>query len=302
MIQQHPLIHKACERPTYLKRTQAWPPKSAESLAKVPLTVDELCRFIAIEYYMGMVRLPSMVHHWSPLLLDSQVVKNIMSRDRFNAIKAMLSLESVEDTKEARDNNRHRKVGVWLDMFNERNKTVAQTYWTPEQLQSSTAIDEQSILCKSKMTAESQRMPNKPVKQGYKIFSINDSKTGYTYWFSCAMRTSSRLSMTESSNLSKVFPKVVEAPIFTWTIFSRPPMSSLSWKKWIMGVQGHGDARFLRHLRQQEKLGKSSGERFQREVIASATFRTMASPHTSGMTAGPSISSPPSTALKLTAR
>ena len=41
------------------------------------------------------------------------------------------------------------------------------------------------------MTAESQRMPNKPVKQGYKIFSINDSKTGYTYWFSCAMRTSS---------------------------------------------------------------------------------------------------------------
>ena len=30
-----------------------------------PLTVDELCRFIAIEYYMGMVRLPSMVHHWS---------------------------------------------------------------------------------------------------------------------------------------------------------------------------------------------------------------------------------------------
>ena len=117
LLQQHPLIQKACERPTYLKRTQAWPPKSAESLAKVPLTVDELCRFIAIEYYMGMVRLPSMVHHWSPLLLDSQVVKNIMSRDRFNAIKAMLSLESVEDTHETRDNNRHRKVGVWLDMF-----------------------------------------------------------------------------------------------------------------------------------------------------------------------------------------
>lgn len=57
-----------------------------------------------------------MVHHWSPSLCESQV-KNFMSRDRFNAIKAMLSLESVEDTHEARDINRHRKVGVWLDML-----------------------------------------------------------------------------------------------------------------------------------------------------------------------------------------
>ena len=130
-----------------------------------------------------------------------------MSRDRFNAIKAMLSLESVEDTFEARDNNRHRKVGVWLDMFNERNRFVAQKYWTPEQLQSSMAIDEQSILCKSKMTAESQRMPNKPVKQGYKIFSINDSKTGYTYWFSCAMRTSSMTIHDRILNLVKGLPE-----------------------------------------------------------------------------------------------
>ena len=163
LLQEHPLIQKACERPTHLKRTQAWPPKSAESLSKVPLTVEELRKFIAIEYYMGLVKLPSMVHYWSSRLGEFWV-KDIMSRDRFNAIKAMLSLESVEDTSEARDNNRHRKVGVWLDMFNERKKFVAQKYWTPEQLQSSMAIDEQSILCKSKMTAESQRMPNKPVK------------------------------------------------------------------------------------------------------------------------------------------
>ena len=70
LLQQNPLVQKACERPTCLKRTQAWPPKSAESLAKVPLTVDELRKFIAIENYMGMVRLPSIVHHWSPRLLD----------------------------------------------------------------------------------------------------------------------------------------------------------------------------------------------------------------------------------------
>ena len=205
-LQENPLIQKACERPTYLKRTQAWPPKSAESLSKVPLNVDELRKFIAIEYYMGLVKLPSMVHYWS-LRFGDFWAKDIMSRDRFNAIKAMLSLESVEDTFEARDNNRHRKVGVWLDMFNERNRFVAQKYWTPEQLQSSMAIDEQSILCKSKMTAESQRMPNKPVKQGYKIFSINDSKTGYTYWFSCAMRTSSMTIHDRILNLVKGLPE-----------------------------------------------------------------------------------------------
>ena len=78
------------------------------------------------------------------------------------------------------------------------------------------AIDEQSILCKSKMTAESQRMPNKPVKQGYKIFSINDSKTGYTYWFSCAMRTSSMTIHDRVLELVKGLPEgCVEAPIFT---------------------------------------------------------------------------------------
>ena len=149
--------------------------------------------------------LPSIVDHRTSDFCESRA-KDIMSRDRFNAIKAMLSLESVEDTNEARDNNRHRKVGVWLEMFKARNKTVAQTYWTPEQLQSSMAIDEQSILCKSKMTAESQRMPNKPVKQGYKIFSINDSETGYAYWFSCAMRTSSMTIHDRVPNLVKGLP------------------------------------------------------------------------------------------------
>ena len=63
-LQENPLIQKACERPTYLKRTQAWPPKSAESLSKVPLSVDELRKFIAIEYYMGLVKLPSMVRRY----------------------------------------------------------------------------------------------------------------------------------------------------------------------------------------------------------------------------------------------
>ena len=64
LFQQNPHIQKACERPTYLKRTQAWPPKSAESLSKVPLSVDELRKFIAIEYYMGLVKLPSMVRRY----------------------------------------------------------------------------------------------------------------------------------------------------------------------------------------------------------------------------------------------
>ena len=73
---------------------------------------------------MGMVKVPSMEHYWSPRLLDSQVVKNIMSRGRFNAIKAMLLLESVEAQTPAPDNNRHREVGVWLDMFNEQNKQL----------------------------------------------------------------------------------------------------------------------------------------------------------------------------------
>lgn len=205
VLQQNPLIQKACERPTYLKRTQAWPPKSAESLSKEPLTVDELRKFIAVEYYMGMVQLPTIVHHWTSYFCESRA-KNVMSRDRFNAIKAMLSLESVEDTNEAQDNNRHRKVGLWLETFNERNKNVAHTYWTPEKLQSSMAIDEQSLLCNSKMTAESQKMPNKPVKQGYKIFSINDSETGYTYWVSCARRTSSMTIHDRLLNLVKGLP------------------------------------------------------------------------------------------------
>mmetsp|Transcript_13397 Transcript_13397/g.52458 ORF Transcript_13397/g.52458 Transcript_13397/m.52458 type:complete len:242 (+) Transcript_13397:5273-5998(+) len=99
------------------------------------------------------------------------------------------------------------RSGCGSTCLNKQNKTVAQTYWTPEQLQSSMAIDEQSILCKSKMTVESQRMPNKPVKQGYKIFSINDSKTGYTYWFSCAMRTSSKTIHDRVLDLVKGLPE-----------------------------------------------------------------------------------------------
>ena len=165
------------------------------------------------------------------------------------------------------------------------------------------AIDEQSILCKSKMTVESQRMPNKPVKQGYKIFSINDSKTGYTYWFSCAMRTSSKTIHDRVLDLVKGLPEGCRgSDIYMDNLFTTPDVL-LELEKWIMGVQGHGDARFLRHLRLEEKAsGKSTGERFQREVTASATFRKMASPHTSGIKACPSIPSPPSAALKLTAR
>ena len=165
----HARGEEACVRLTHLKKNQAWPPKSAGSLSKVPLTDDELRKNVAVEYYTSMVWLPTTT------IRHQTRIKHIISRGRFYAIQAMLSLESAEDTLEARDNKRHREVRVWLDMFNARNKYVAETYCTPEQLQSSMAVEEQLTLCKSE-TAKSLRMPNKPVKQGYKIFSIDDTE------------------------------------------------------------------------------------------------------------------------------
>ena len=102
------------------------------------------------------------------------------------------------------------------------------------------------------------------------------------------MRTSSMTIHDRVLNLVKGLPEGCRGSnIYMDNLFTTPDVL-LELQKWIMGMQGHGDARFLRHLRQEEKvLGKSTGERFQREVIASATFRWMASPHTSGMTAGP---------------
>ena len=66
------------------------------------------------------------------------------------------------------------KVGSWLDAF-EANARMAHT------LTRELAIDEQTIGHKGRWTSLTHMNKHKPAGQGFKLYSVNESSTGYTY-------------------------------------------------------------------------------------------------------------------------
>ena len=161
--------------PPWLPKGASWPPKVVKGWKK--LTVPELKRWIGITYSFGILRLPKRRDYWRTRgAFQVPGLRVFMSRDRYFAILRCLKLQSAEVEARGVEEGKAKKVGVVLDMFREyceNNFDIAKEI----------ALDEETVGCKSKYTKYTHQNNNKPAGQGYRLYAICESCSGYTFTF-----------------------------------------------------------------------------------------------------------------------
>lgn len=138
------------------------------------LSKKELFVFIGINQLMGYHKLPSWKHYWSNSQdLGIPIVSNAMSRDRFD--KILSNLHCNDNSKIPQDNqDKLLKIRPLIENF---NKTFETVYRGTRAL----SVDESMVAFKGRSSIK-QYNPMKPVKRGYKLWTIADQH-GYILRF-----------------------------------------------------------------------------------------------------------------------
>ena len=145
------------------------------------VTRPELLSFLGLNFLMGYHRLPEIELYWemkpdtgSGLGLFPQA----MTRDRFKFITAHIAIASPAEIEENdRERDKDDPLGRLRWLIDNLNARFGDLRQSPR----AQSIDESMVKFKGRSSIK-QRMPNKPVKSGFKIFSRCDSE-GYTYAF-----------------------------------------------------------------------------------------------------------------------
>ncbi|XP_063235868.1 piggyBac transposable element-derived protein 3-like [Bacillus rossius redtenbacheri] len=138
------------------------------------LKEGELLCFLGINFMMGYHKLPSWKDYWSTSE-DFRVppIAEAMPRDRFELILRYLH---ANDNKSVPQGNKD-KIYKIRPVVEKLNHKFQQVYNGTREL----SIDESMILFKGRSTLK-QYNPMKPIKRGYKLWSMADQK-GYTLTF-----------------------------------------------------------------------------------------------------------------------
>jgi hypothetical protein len=146
-----------------------------------PVTITEICHFIAIIIFMSVVKQPEMCSYWYSTTEHADVfgrefVKNLMGRDRFTLIWGSIHFIDVtgldkEGRKEASKKDGFYLVRPFLDMIRES----CERYCLPGR---GLSIDEMCIWFKGRHRCRCFN-PNKPEKWHLKFYNMNDPDTGY---------------------------------------------------------------------------------------------------------------------------
>jgi len=143
-----------------------------------PTTVEEIKTFIAVHILMGIHTLPELRHYWSSdNLLGVPAVVNQITKTRFK--KLTENIHCNDNTKavprgEAGYDRLH-KLRPVIDALNSRLKEV----YIPSSVM---AVDESIVPFKGRSSMKLY-MPMKPVKRGYKVWCLADSRTGFISQF-----------------------------------------------------------------------------------------------------------------------
>jgi Transposase IS4 len=131
----------------------------------------DLDQYIGICIYMGICVLPSIEDYWSASFGCKSRLQHVMTMDRFEMIVAHLHVapQNVDDKVD-----KLAKVREFLNQLNDRCTCL----WACGRHLS---YDEMMVKCKSKFCRARMRMPDKPIKDGLKIFGLCCSDTGYIW-------------------------------------------------------------------------------------------------------------------------
>jgi Transposase IS4 len=180
-----------------------------------PVTEEEILKFLASFYYMGLVRLPARRDYWKTpdATWPGHPITEDFNRDRFDYIWRNLHLcaeevqeadEEIEEDEEDEGGDRHiddgnddddddddpnsaeedlpvdsrwfAKCGWFIDHTNLASQSVCKRPGF------ACSIDEQMRKFKGR-SSQTVRMKCKPIKEGYKLFALCDASTGYVYKF-----------------------------------------------------------------------------------------------------------------------
>ena len=137
------------------------------------VTDREIEVFIAITYFMGLKKLPALRDYWRTDELGVPFVRNSMSRDRYEEIRANLHFANNLDPLHASD--KAAKIRPLIEHFN----IIYQRYSKAVSHQS---VDEHMVKFKGHHSMK-QYVKNKPIKWGFKFWLRCDAITGYLFEF-----------------------------------------------------------------------------------------------------------------------
>ena len=100
---------------------------------------------------------------------SSFVKRSVMSRQKFESIMSFLHVSDI-DNEDSSD--RLTKVRLLMDHINIKSNILYQPY-------ENIAVDERMVKSKARFSFQ-QYIKNKPVKRGFKLWCLCDSKNGYT--------------------------------------------------------------------------------------------------------------------------
>jgi hypothetical protein len=141
----------------------------------IECTYDEMEQFIGILIHMGVIHMPEIKMYWASNTRYDPIA-NIMSRNRFYAIKSFFHIAFNQDLVDLHDNQYDKmfKVRQLLDHVLANCQSIE-----PEEMNS---IDEQVIPFKGKSSSLRQYNPKKPKKWGFKVLT-RCSTSGLIYNF-----------------------------------------------------------------------------------------------------------------------
>ncbi|XP_058789674.1 piggyBac transposable element-derived protein 3-like [Phymastichus coffea] len=143
----------------------------------VPVTADEIKKFIGVNIMIGVKHLLSYRDSWpsNPQLNDAYISSS-MPVKRFSFLLSNLHLN--DQTKEPKKGEVNFDKLYKIRPFIDRISETYMQYYDPTREQS---IDESMVKFKSRNTMK-QYMPQKPIKQGYKIW-VRSDMNGYVCEF-----------------------------------------------------------------------------------------------------------------------
>ena len=140
------------------------------------LDLPEFKAFLGIVIHLGIIHYPSRKHIWSTGPSGSVFIRKIMSKDRFEQILKCWHYRDYSRYTEAEILEGKASDPFWpVAEFCDLLANQFNYFWAPAQ---GVDIDEQCIPWKGRHKCRCYN-PSKPEKWHFKIFSLNDSRSGY---------------------------------------------------------------------------------------------------------------------------
>ena len=142
------------------------------------LTINEFKTWLGIYYMMGIVQKPSLHSYWEKnKVTQTPGFAAIMTRDHFKSILRFLYFVNKEDEL-PKDHPNYNRLFKLRPFIQEIRRKFQQNYVPDREV----SINETMVKFKGKKFFR-QFLPSKPIRYGFKLFTLVESKTGYVWDF-----------------------------------------------------------------------------------------------------------------------